>query len=77
MALTLLSYKHEGKYELLEEGHEKEKKYDGYNDEKKYDGYKDEKKYDEYKDEEENKYKENKYEKGDKKYCSSAHNLVA
>ena len=67
MALTLLSYKHEGKYELLEEGHEKEKKYDG---------YKDEKKYDEYKYEEEKKYNEDKYEKGDKKYCSAAHNLV-
>ncbi|KAH7179544.1 uncharacterized protein B0J16DRAFT_402901 [Fusarium flagelliforme] len=60
-------YKHEGKYELLEEGHEK-KKYDGYNDEKKYEGYKDEKKYDEYKYEEEKKYNDYKYEEGDKKY---------
>lgn len=74
MVLTLLSYKHEGKYKLLEEGHEK-KKYDGYNDEKKYDGYKEEEKYKEYKDEK--KYNDYKYEEGDKKYCSSAHNLVS
>ncbi|KAJ4134796.1 hypothetical protein NW768_004401 [Fusarium equiseti] len=60
-------YKHEGKYELLEEAHDKEK-YDGYKDEKKYDEYKEEKKYGKYKYEEEKKYNDYNYEEGDKKH---------